>query len=226
MFLRGMLRRGEEGSEMPFMDYLKKAWEIIKLDKEVIAEMAADEKGIGPAIGVVAISGVCWAIGALQPLGIIYLPIVRVIGFFIFTGIVHFVATTFLGGKGDFKSFVTPAGLAIMVTWVSIVPLLGVALGALAGLWALVPVVLSAEHVYQIDRGKAIIAVAAPIVIFMILGAVFMMVGLSMWALLGRVKFTPPRFVDGGPRYTGRRAPLTLPGPTGPACYGESLVRA
>ena len=57
---------------MSFMDYLKKAWEIIKLNKEVIAEIAADEKAVGPAIGVVAISGVCWAIGALQPLGILY----------------------------------------------------------------------------------------------------------------------------------------------------------
>jgi hypothetical protein len=171
---------------MSFVDYLKKAWEIIKLDKEVIAEMATDEKAVGPAIGVVAISGVCWAIGALQPLGIIYGPVVRLIGFFIFTGIVHFVANTFLGGKGDFKSFMTPVGLAIMLTWVSIVPILGLVLGTLAGLWVLVPAVLTAEHVYEIDRGKAIIAVVAPIIVFMILGGIFMMVGLSLWAILGR----------------------------------------
>jgi hypothetical protein len=171
---------------MSFMDYLKKAWEIVKLNKEVIAEIAADEKAMGPAIGVVAISGACWAIGALQPIGIIYGPIVRLIGFFIFVGIVHFAATTFLGGKGEFKSLLSPVGLGIMVTWVSIIPLLGVVLGVLAGLWALVPAVLTAEHVYGIDRGKAIIAVVAPIVIFLILGGIFMMVGLSMWAMLGR----------------------------------------
>ncbi|MFH1501937.1 MAG: YIP1 family protein [Candidatus Eisenbacteria bacterium] len=170
---------------MPFMDYLKKAWEIIKLNKEVIGEMAADEKAVGPALGIVAISGVCWAIGALQPLGILYGPVVRLIGFFIFTGIVHFVATTFLGGKGEFKSFMVPVGLAIMVTWVSVIPLLGIALGSLAGLWVLVPAVLAAEHVYQVDRGKAVIAVVAPIVVFMILGGILMMVGLSMWAILG-----------------------------------------
>lgn len=171
---------------MSFTDYLKKAWEVIKLNTNVIGELAADEKAMGPAIGIVAISGVCWAIGALQPVGIIYGPIVRLIGFFIFSGIVHFAATTFLGGKGEFKSFMTPVGFAIMATWISIIPLLGIALGALAGLWVLVPAVLTAERVYGIDRGKAVIAVLTPIVIFMVLGSILALVGLSMWALLGR----------------------------------------
>ncbi|MBD3348494.1 MAG: hypothetical protein GF400_04785 [Candidatus Eisenbacteria bacterium] len=175
----------EEGFTMSFTDYLKKALEIVKLNKEVIGEMAVDEKALGPAVGVVAISGVCWAIGALQPLGIIYGPIIRLIGFFIFTGIVHFVAVTFLGGEGDFKGFMNPVGLAVMVTWVSIIPLLGVVFGVLAGLWVLVPAVLTAEHVYKIDRGKAVIAVVAPIVVFMILGGIFALIGLSMWAVLG-----------------------------------------
>ena len=171
---------------MSFADYLRKGWDVAQLKLEAIDALAADEKAFGPAAGIVAISGACWALGALQPLGIIYGPILRLVGFFIFVGIVHFVATTFLGGKGEFRKLFSPVGCAVLITWVSIIPVLGVALGALAGLWVLVPAVLTAERVYGIDRGKAVVAVLTPIVLFLILGAVFAVIGLSMWALFSR----------------------------------------
>ncbi len=171
---------------MSFADYLKKGWEVAKLKLEAIDALAGDEKAFGPAVGIVAISGACWAIGALQPIGIIYLPILRLIGFFMFIGIVHFVATTFMGGKGEFRKLFSPVGCSVLVTWVSVIPALGVALGGLAGLWVLVPAVLTAERVYSIDRGKAVVAVLTPIVLFLILAAVFAVIGLSMWALFSR----------------------------------------
>lgn len=173
---------------MSFVDYLKKAWEIIKLNKEVIAEMAADEKALGPAIGVVAISGVCLAIGTWNAPGIIILPIVRLIGFFIFFGIAHFVATTFLGGKGDFKRLMPPVGFAAMVTWVSVLPIPPIAmfLAVLAGLWVLVPSTLAVEHVYGLDRGKAIIALAVPLVLGVIVVGIFAAIGAAVWLALVR----------------------------------------
>ena len=61
-----------------------------------------------------------------------------------------------------------------------------VLLGALAGLWLLVPSVVAVEKLYGLDRGKAIIAVATPIVIFLVLGGIFALIGLSVWALLAR----------------------------------------
>lgn len=171
---------------MSFGDYLKRGWEVIKLNAEAIQELADDEKAFGPAVGIVAISGVCWAIGALQPLGIIYGPILRLVGFFLFTGIVHFVATTFLGGSGEFRSFFSPIGCATLITWISVIPLLGVPLGFLAGLWLLVPSVLAVEKLYGLDRGRAIIAVITPIVIFLILAAIFAVIGFSIWAILSQ----------------------------------------
>lgn len=171
---------------MSFTDYVKKGWAVVTLKQEAIEQLAADEQAFGPAIGIIAISGVCWAIGALEPLGIIYMPIIRLIGFFIFIGITHFVATTFLGGHGEFRKFFTPVGCALLVTWVAIIPWLGIALGALAGLWVLVPAVLAAEKVYGLDRGKAVLAVLTPIVLFIVLGAIFAVIGLSMWALFSR----------------------------------------
>ena len=171
---------------MTFTDYLKKGWEVVKLKAEAIDQLADDENAFGPALGIVAISGACWAIGTLKPWGIIYWPILRLIGFFIFVGIVHFVAVTFLGGRGEFRKFFSPVGCAALVTWASVIPFLGIALGILAGLWVLVPAVLTAERVYGIDRGKAVVAVLAPIVLFLILGAIFAVIGLSMWALFSR----------------------------------------
>ena len=159
---------------MSFTDYLKKAWEVVKLNKEVIEELSNDDKAMGPAIGIVAISGVCWAIGTWNPLGIILMPIFRLIGFFIFFAIVHFAAATFLGGKGDFKRLLVPCGFATLVTWVAIIPFppFAIFFGVLAGLWALVPCVLATESVYGLDRGKAIIAVAIPLALGIIISLV------------------------------------------------------
>jgi len=157
---------------MSFGDYLKKGWEVVKLNQKAIEELAQDDKAFGPAIGVVAISGVCMAIGMLQPLGIIYMPIVRVIGFFIFAGIVHFVAKSFFGGQGEFKQFAAPVGCATLITWVSVIPLVGIPLGVLAGLWVLVPAVLTLEKTYGLERGKAIITVAIPVVLALILWSI------------------------------------------------------
>jgi hypothetical protein len=177
---------------MSFGDYLKKGWEVVKLNAQAIQDLAQDEKAFGPAIGIVAISGVCWAIGTIQPFGIIYLPILRLIGFFIFTGIVYFVATTFLGGSGGFKALFSTVGCAALITWVAIIPPppMSLMLGILAGIWLLVVSVVTVQKVYGLDLGKAIIAVAAPIVILIILALIFGLilaaVGLSIWAVMGQ----------------------------------------
>lgn len=171
---------------MSFGDYLKKGWEVVKLSGQAIQELAEDEKAFGPAVGIVAIGGACWAIGSIHPVGIIYLPIINVIGFFIFTGIVHVVAGILFGGKGEFKQFFSPIGCATLIQWVAIIPFIGPFFGWLAGLWLLVPSVLAVERVYGLDRGKAIISVLAPVILGLILFGILAVIGLSMLAILGR----------------------------------------
>jgi hypothetical protein len=149
-------------------------------------ELAHDEKAFGPAVGIIAISGACWAIGSFQLLGIIYMPILRLIGFFLFTGIVHVVAAILFGGKGEFKQFFSPIGCAAFITWIAIIPIIGPLFGWLAGLWLLVPSVLAVERIYGLDRGKAIISVLAPVVLGLILFGILAVIGLSMLAILGR----------------------------------------
>ncbi len=169
---------------MSFFDYVKMGWEVIKLKAEAIEKLAAEEKGFGPAIAIIAIGGACGALGTIQaaPLFVVF-AVAALVGMFIFTGIVHFAATSFLGGKGEFKPFFVPVGCGALITWATIIPVIGPLLSWLAGIWLLVVSVLVTEKVYGLDRGKAVVAVAIPVVILLIIGSIFGALLLSLFAL-------------------------------------------
>lgn len=166
----------QEGELVGFMDYLKKGWEVVQLKTDAVDQLAADEKAFGPAIGILAIGGVCGAIGTLNLPGLVMFPVMRIIGYFIFIGIIHFAATTFFGGKGEFKAAFTPPAIASFIAWVAVVPFLGPMVAMLAGLWMLVVTVLTVERVYGLDRGKAVVAVAIPVVLGIIISMVLVAV--------------------------------------------------
>lgn len=171
---------------MSFVDYIKKGWEAAQLKTDVVKELAADEGGIGPAIGILAISGLCAGIGSLNPMGLFVFPFVRVIGGFILVAIMHFVATTFFGGKGKLTSLAVPMFCASLITWVAIIPIIGPTfLAFLAGLWMLVVAVICVESVYGLDRAKAVGVVAIPVVIFLIIGMLLVVMGVGLMAATG-----------------------------------------
>jgi hypothetical protein len=172
---------------MTFTDYIKRGWDVVQLKTDAIKELAADEGAIGPAIGILAIGGVCAGIGSLNFLAVFFLPFVRVIGAFVFLAIAHFAATTFFGGKGRLMSLAIPVFCGSLVTWVAIIPLIGPwFLSFLAGLWMLVIMVLSIENTYEgIDRGKAIASVAVPFVLFLIIAMLFVVMGVGLLAATG-----------------------------------------
>ncbi len=158
---------------MNLVDYLKKGWEAAQLKMEAIESLATDEKAFVPAIGILAIGGLAMAIGTLNPRGIILFPIIFVVGAFVALGLMHLAATLIFGAKGDFKSLVNVIGCASIIRWVAVVPLLGPALMVLSGLWLLVVGVLTVEKGYELDRGKSVVVVAVPVVLALILGALF-----------------------------------------------------
>lgn len=174
---------------MAFTDRVKQGWEAAQLKKETIAKLADDQDAIGPAIGILAIGGVCAGIGSFSLAGMFLLPVARLVGAFIFVALTHFVATTFFGGKGQMIRLAVPVFCASVISWATIVPFVGPWLiGPLTGLWLLVVTVVTAEHVYGMERGKAIGAVAVPLAIFVIVGAFFaVLAGVSMLALTGRL---------------------------------------
>jgi hypothetical protein len=115
------------------------------------------------------------------------MPIVRVVGMFIIVAIMHFVATSFMGAKGgQFSALFAPLSCATVITWIGIIPFLGPVLAFVAGLWLLVISVIVVEMVYQIDRTKAIIVVAVPLVLGIVISIIAFFMGMSALALMGR----------------------------------------
>ncbi len=172
---------------MKFGDYIKKGIEVAQLKKEAIQLLAGDKDAFGPALGIVAIGGVCAAIGSFSLLGIIIMPIVQVIVMFIWVAIMHFVATSFMGAKGgQFNGLFVPLACASVLMWIGIIPFIGQVIAFLAGLWLLVIAVVVVEHVYQIDRTKAIIVVAVPVAIGILISIIGFFLGLSTMAMMGR----------------------------------------
>jgi hypothetical protein len=182
-----MDRKG--GLHMAFADRVKQGWEAAQLKKETIEQLAGDQEAIGPAIGILVIGGICAGIGSFSLPGMFILPVARLVGAFIFVALVHFVATTFFGGKGEILRLAVPVFCASVISWATIVPFVGPWLiGPLTGLWLLVVMVVATEHVYGIERGKAIGAVALPLAVFLIIGAFLaILAGVSMLALTGRL---------------------------------------
>jgi hypothetical protein len=173
---------------MSFGDYIKSGWEVAKLRSEAVTQLAADRDAIGPAIGILAIGGAAAGIGALNLGAIFLLPIARVIGAFVFTAVVHFCATALFDGKGQFTAFAIPVFCASVIGWITFIPFVGpFILAPLTGLWMLVVMVVSAETVYGVDRGRAIASVAIPLVIFLVIGVLFaLLAGVGLLALSGR----------------------------------------
>ena len=171
---------------MTFVDYIKQGWDAAQLKTDSIRQLADDNDAIGPAIGILAIGGVCAGIGSFNPVGFFVLPFMRIIGGFILVAITHFLATTFFDGKGKLTSLAVPLFCASLITWVAIVPILGPTfLAGLAGLWMLVVAVVTVEIVYGIDRGKAIAVVAIPVVLFLIIGMMMVVMGVGLMAATG-----------------------------------------
>jgi hypothetical protein len=172
---------------MTFTDYIRSGWNVVQLKSESIKDLAADEGAVGPSIGILAIGGVCAGIGSLNFAAMFFLPVILIIGAFVFLAITHFAATTFFGGKGKLMSLAVPVFCASLIVWVTIVPVIGPTLLCfLAGLWMLVVTVVATENVYEgIDRGKAIASVAIPFVLFLIVGMMVLIMGVGILAATG-----------------------------------------
>jgi len=99
----------------------------------------------------------------------------------------HLAASLIFGATGEFKSLINVVGCASIIRWIAVIPLLGPTLMVLSGLWLLVVGVLAVGEVYKLDRGKSVVVVAVPVVLALILGAVFSaLVGFSLLMMNSR----------------------------------------
>jgi hypothetical protein len=130
--------------------------------------------GGGDSAGPAALIGGAGMIGFLVVLVIWFL-----LGFFIGTGIVHLVLSLIGGAKHGYeataRAFAYAYGSAVPI---AMVPICG---GAIAGIWALICVVMGLANMQETTPVKAAIAIFAPLVLccvvmFLIWGAVMAMI--------------------------------------------------
>lgn len=154
-----------------FVDYLKKGLEIIKLNEKVMGDVAKDQKATGMAVLFIAIAGVAMAIGTFMWMGIIFYPIAVLIGSFIGVGILHLFAKLF-GGKGAFMDLYRVFGIGYILSWISVIPVVGPMISGIAGLWMIVVSIIAVRKVHSLSTGKAVAVVLIPVVIAIVLGVI------------------------------------------------------
>jgi len=157
---------------MGFGDYVKRGIEIVKLDSSAVMHASRDANAFSMGLLVLLIAGIASAIGQLNLFGIIINPIGTIIGAFVWVGILHIFALLF-GGRASYSELFRPLALAMVLNWITVIPLLGVFLGFLAGVWQIVVSVVAVENVYRLSRGKAIAVVLIPLAMLFILAFCF-----------------------------------------------------
>ena len=151
---------------------LNKAIEIVKLNGSVAAEVGRDEGSLQPGLVIIAVSGLAAGIAAIFQHGgiggLIWMPIMAIVGYFVGVGILHLVATLAFGAKGDFMSLLRAESHAAVIGWAGIIPIIG----TLVGLWHVPVTVVILQNVYGMPRDKAIATVAVIAGFFLLLGLV------------------------------------------------------
>ena len=167
------------------VEYVKQALEIIQLKTDAIDQARQDDEAFTMGLVIIALGGIGAAIGAIFPFGLIMFPVMYVVFAFIFAAIIHLLATMVFGGEGEFLDFFRPYGLAYILTWVNVIPILNLVLGWVAGIWMLVVAVICVERAYGMDRPKAIATVAIPVVVmFVLMMMFFAVVGVAAFLAL------------------------------------------
>jgi len=171
----GEIDRNGRRETMDLAGSLNKAIEIVKLNGSVAADVGRDERSLQPGLVFVAASGLAAGISATFSHGgiggLISMPIMMIMGYFVGVGILHLVATLAFGGKGDYMSLLRAESHAAIIGWAGIIPFIG----ALIGLWHLPVTVVILENVYGMPRNKAIATVAVIAGFFLLLGLVMVL---------------------------------------------------
>ncbi len=155
---------------------------VLKLDSTVFKEIAGDESGTGPAVGVAALAFAINGISSDTNLiaGIISGAIFGAIGLFVWTGLL-FITGRLFGGKAPYNQLVRPIGFAAAPFALGILPFLG-----LLGLaYSLVIQIRAVREVNEVGDGSAVATVLLPFgVIFIIAVLLAIAVGFALMGAL------------------------------------------
>ncbi len=153
-----------------FGDWVKLSVRILKMEEGAVLEAARDENATQMAFIFLAIAGLAPAIGSLTFLTAIFSVPSTLIISMICAGIIHVLAGL-MGGKGDYWQYFRVYGLSMMLNWVAAVPIIGIFVSMIAGLYGLAVMVHNLKVIYKMPLTHAIAVVILPVVL--IVGFIF-----------------------------------------------------
>lgn len=168
---------------MAYIDYLKKGFEILKLNKKVISKVSKDQEatkwGIVTTLLVyLLVSFILAFFITLFTLGfgilfawiiILVMPILAIIALYLSVGVFYILAKLF-GGKGTYMELFRPLALANMIYILSFVPMVNY----LVSIWYIIVSVVAISETQKISTGKAVAVVLIPIILLIIIVAILM----------------------------------------------------
>ena len=134
--------------------YFKKAIQIIRLNRLVMAQVAGDPNAIRFGIAVAAIGGALAFVPSKSAAGALIGALFSILVLFLFSGFVHLLCG-YSKGKEEFLGFVRIIGVSSVMDWAVIIPFVSL----IVTVWSIVVSIIAAQQVYQLTTGKATLVV-------------------------------------------------------------------
>ncbi|RKZ12922.1 hypothetical protein DRQ50_11235 [bacterium] len=160
-----------------------------KLDPQLYREVEQDEGAMKQALGSVLISSAAAGIGGAGvtgPLGLIWGGLAALLGWFVWSFVVHFVGTRLLPEprtRTDLAPLLRATGFAAapgVIRVVGVVPLLGPLANIIGSLWMLAAFVVAVRQVMgYTSTGRAVAVCVVGWFLYWVVTGVFLMIGLG-----------------------------------------------
>lgn len=178
-------RKVRPAGSNPLMNYLYLAFHILQFQDDALIQAANDEDATLWATLFIAVAGAVaapWAFLVIgMGIGAVFSVVFSVISF----GMIWLISRL-VGGQGSFLSFFRVQGLAHVVMWVNLIPLLGFFLAGLAMLLNIAVCVNNLRVTQKLSLLQAILVVLLPsFVLIAAMSTMVMIFGFGMLAFFG-----------------------------------------
>ena len=136
------------------LHYFKKAVEVVKLNRQAMAEVAKDENAMRFGLAVTAIGGGLAALPHTNIEGVSVAALYSLAVLFLFAGFVHILAGR-LKGKDEFMGFVRVMALSGIIDWVAAIPQAAI----FVTIWSVMIAIVAAKEVYALTGNKSTLCV-------------------------------------------------------------------
>jgi hypothetical protein len=159
---------------MGFSYKIKQAFEMLTFNEQAISNFSKDKTNTKFAHWVLVILGLAFGFGFgifTGPLVIIFMiigVITMIAGVWIVALLYHLLALLF-GGKGKLIEYFRAYASLYEIQWIMAIPILGLFLSGVAGLWIFIVNVSVLKNVYKLSTVKSLFIVFIPLIISIVL---------------------------------------------------------